>query len=95
MTPENINKLREAKRHLAEEYGLSRLGVFGSCARGDERDDSDMDILVEFTTAPDLFEFFEIEEYLESKLGRKIDLVREQALKSQIKKAVMEEVVFI
>jgi len=95
MSPETIKKLQEAKHRLAEEYGVSRLGVFGSCARGDERDDSDMDILVEFMTAPDLFEFFEIEEYLENKLGRKIDLVREQALKSQIKEEVMKEVVFI
>lgn len=95
MNPETIEKLKKAKQHLAERYSVSRLGVFGSYARGEERAESDIDILVEFAKAPDLFEFFEIEEYLEDALGKKIDLVREQALKPQMRETVLEEVVFV
>ncbi len=93
MKPVVADKLREAKRHLSDRYGVSRFGVFGSYARGEEREGSDMDILVEFSRVPDLFEFFEMEEYLEKTLGVKIDLVRERALKSAIKSRVLREVV--
>ncbi len=42
-----INKLANAKPDLARRYGVRRLAVFGSYARGDQREDSDVDILVE------------------------------------------------
>ncbi|HSV96261.1 MAG TPA: nucleotidyltransferase family protein [Spirochaetota bacterium] len=95
MNPEITEKLKSAKRRLAERYGVSRLGVFGSYARGEEHGGSDVDILIEFKKTPDLFEFFEIEEFLEDALGAKIDLVREQALKHRIKSRVLAEVVYI
>lgn len=88
-------RLGQAKMYLAEKYALSKLGVFGSFARSEESGESDIDILVEFTTTPDLFEFYEIEEYLEKTLGRKIDLVREKALKKQLKDAILNEVVYL
>jgi uncharacterized protein len=95
MNVEIQERLTEAKKYLAGRYALSKMGVFGSFARGDETPGSDIDILVEFSAAPDLFEFFEIEEYLEGLLQRKIDLVREQAIRNQIKDRVMKEVIYI
>ncbi len=95
MTQGIMEKLRESKPYLARRYGVSRIGVFGSYARGEEHAGSDMDILVEFARTPDLFEFFEIEEYLEEAVGVKIDLVRENALKPQIKGSVLDEVVYL
>jgi uncharacterized protein len=95
MDKEIINKLSEAKEYLARRYALSRIGVFGSIARGEESSMSDIDIVVDFTSTPDLFEFFEIEEYLENILHRKIDLVREKSIKKQIKDRVLREVIYI
>lgn len=95
MNREVKDRLGEAKLYLEEKYSLSRIGVFGSFARGEEIPDSDIDIIVEFDSTPDLFQFFEIEEYLEKLLERKIDLVREKAIKKQIKDQIMNEVVYI
>jgi len=95
MDREIRERLGKAKNYLGEKYRLSKIGVFGSYARGDEKPGSDIDILVEFSSTPDLFEFFEIEEYLERVLDRKIDLVREKAIKKQMKDEIMKEVVFL
>ena len=95
MNNEIRERLCEAKKYLSDKYALSRLGVFGSYARGEETPESDIDILVEFSSTPDLFEFFEIEEYLEGLLRRKIDLVREKAIKTRIRDRVAKEVVYL
>jgi len=95
MDREIRERLGKAKNYLGEKYHLSKIGVFGSYARGDEKPGSDIDILVEFSSTPDLFEFFEIEEYLERVLDRKIDLVREKAIKKQMKDEIMKEVIFL
>ena len=95
MNREIRERLGEAKAYLGEKYSLSKIGVFGSYARGEEKPGSDIDILVEFRTTPDLFAFFEIEEYLERILERKIDLVREKAIRKQLKDEIMKEVVFL
>ncbi len=95
MNSELTERLKGAKRYLSERYMISRLGVFGSYARGENSPESDIDIIIEFSKTPDLFEFFEIEEYLENVLHKKIDLVREAALKTQIKNRVLSEVIYI
>jgi len=95
MNNEIKNKIENEKTYLMEKYRISKIGIFGSFARGEETANSDVDILVEFTSVPDLFEFFEIEEYLEKLLHKKIDLVRENAIKHQIKDQIMSEVQYI
>lgn len=51
---EVLDGLRKMKPDLARQYGVSRIGVFGSAARGQMRDDSDIDVVVELSN-PDLF----------------------------------------
>lgn len=75
---ENISELRNA-------YRVSRLGIFGSFARGEANELSDVDILVEFSDSVDLFHFIRLQCHLSGILGRKVDLVTPEALKPEIK----------
>jgi predicted nucleotidyltransferase len=83
--------LKEQKQYLSEHYYVEKIGLFGSFARSDQRDDSDVDLLVEFNK-PVGFEFIRLKFYLESILGRKVDLVTEDALKPMIKDQILNEV---
>ena len=60
---------------LADHYGVTRLGIFGSVARNEASDNSDVDIVVE-TQVPDLLMMVSLKEDLEQLLQRKVDLVR-------------------
>lgn len=72
--------------------GVRRLGVFGSVARGEAGPESDVDVLVEFDTAPDLFEFAALRDRLAEILGRPVDLTTPQALKPRMRARILDEV---
>ena len=69
-----LKVLRAHKRELEARYGVTRLGIFGSVARDEATDESDVDVVVEM--APDLFGRVSLKEELETILGAKVDLVR-------------------
>lgn len=75
-----------------ERAGVRRLGVFGSVARGEAGPESDVDILVEFETAPDLYDFTALRDRLIEILGRPVDLTTPQALKPRLRSRVLGEV---
>ena len=96
MRKEEILKvLKKELPYIRKKYHVKSIGLFGSCVRGEERKESDIDILIEFEKPIGLFKFMELEEYLSQKLGRKVDLVEKEALKERIKPYVMEEVVYV
>ena len=96
MRKEEILKvLKKELPYIRKKYRVKSIGLFGSCVRGEERKESDIDILIEFEKPIGLFKFMELEEYLSQKLGRKVDLVEKEALKERIKPYVMEEVVYV
>ena len=83
------------KPFLKEKYKVKDVGIFGSYARGDQQDKSDLDILVEFESPVGFFKFLEIEEYLEKIIGIKVELVTKKALKPRIGEYILREVVNI
>jgi uncharacterized protein len=87
--------LRERRDELARDYGVTELGVFGSCARGEASGDSDIDILVEFDRPVGFFKFLELEERLSEWLGAKVDLVTRAALKLHIGRRILSEVAML
>ncbi|MCD6219961.1 nucleotidyltransferase family protein [Candidatus Calescamantes bacterium] len=89
--------LKKHEKKLKEEYGIKEIGIFGSFVRGEEREDSDIDILVEFypEASISLLDFVEIEHYLTDLLGVKVDLVEKSALKPRIGKRILQEVISI
>jgi predicted nucleotidyltransferase len=78
-----INPLTAIQAHLGEfrTLGARRLGVFGSFARGEAREDSDVDVYVEFDEGKRTYDnFFALHELLENLLGRRVDLVTDKSL---------------
>ena len=80
---------------LKSQYKVKEIGIFGSYVRGKQKKKSDIDILVEFKETPDLFEFLDLEEYLDGILMTKVDLVTKKALKPHIGKRILEEVIYL
>lgn len=89
------NTLNQHKELFKKNYNVEDLGVFGSFARGDNTQASDVDILVRFSQPLGFFKFIELENYLTKLLGRKVDLVTEKALKPAIKSDVLREVMYV
>jgi predicted nucleotidyltransferase len=71
---EIIALIRQYYAYLAAEYGVKRIGLFGSYAQGEPGEASDIDLIVEFER-PIGFRFVELAEYLENLLGRKVDIL--------------------
>jgi len=88
------NKLHKIKPVLADQFHVSKIGYFGSFATDEQNDNSDLDLLVEFSQ-PIGWEFFTLERFLEQSLGLKIELVTRNALKERIKDSILNQVRYI
>jgi predicted nucleotidyltransferase len=88
-----LGKLRRLKGELALRYNVKSIGLFGSVARGEQSPGSDIDVLVEVEPAIGLLKFLELEEFLSEHLGGKVDLVSRKALKPQIGRVILSELV--
>lgn len=94
LTPNEIEtRLKALKPVLAEKFHVRKIGYFGSYAKGLANDNSDLDLLVEFET-PIGWNFFTLENYLENFFGIPVDLVTEDALKSQLRSSILSQVHF-
>ena len=88
--------IREHKSELAERFGVSEIGVFGSVVRGEARVDSDVDVLVEFGRPVGFIKFMDLEFFLEDILGvAKVDLVTRSGLKPYIGQYILREVRYV
>jgi len=87
--------LRDHKLHLTEKYGVTVVGVFGSYVRNEQRQDSDLDILVELERPPkiSLIGLVELEYYLSDLLDTKVDIAIRTNLKKRIGQRILSEVV--
>ena len=99
LTKENIiTLLREKYPYLASEYRVKRLGLFGSYARGTSIEVSDVDLVVEFER-PIGFRFVEFSEYLESLLGKKVDILTPAGIQGirlpRVAKAIEESIEYV
>jgi len=93
-----IDILREHEREIRERYGVKRIGVFGSYVRGEEKETSDVDILVEFEK-PTFDNFIDLAFYLEELFGKRVDLLTLEGVKGirikEIAKEIMESVIYV
>lgn len=86
-------RLATSREDLLRDYGLRRIGLFGSCLRGDDRPDSDVDLLVELDRPIGLFKFQRLQNELTHLLGHPVDLVTPNALKPHIGAEILRTVV--
>ncbi len=90
---ELLGLLRQHKPILAQNFGVTGLALFGSFARGDAVDGSDVDILVRFDGPATSRSFFGVQFYIEDLTGRRVDLVTEKALRPRFRPYVEREAV--
>lgn len=90
-----IKTIKGLKRPIKTEYKAEIIGVFGSYARGEQKKSSDVDILVKFLNGATLFDFVGLSNFLEEKLGIKVDVVSERAVRPELKKQILAEVVAV
>lgn len=88
--------LKTLREHHVEikRFGVKSLAVFGSVARNQARSDSDVDILVEFSQPVGLFEFLRFDYYLQDLLGRRVDLVTPDSIRTEFRKEILDEAVY-
>ena len=85
--------LRTHKAFLAQRFGISEIALFGSFARDQADDRSDVDVLVTFVSPPDWKRYFGAQAYLEDIFGRPVDLAINADVRAEIRPYVEREAV--
>lgn len=92
-----LQTLRDNAGYLAAEYGVARIGLFGSYARGTADEASDVDIVAEFQR-PIGLKFVELAEYLERLLGKQVDILTPVGIQnirvSRVAQSIAEDIVY-
>ena len=83
--------LRELLPEVREKFGVRDLAVFGSVARGDAKEASDVDLIVDFEGPPTFDGYMGLKLYLEDSLGLSVDLVTRAAIKPRLKARIESE----
>ena len=89
---EGILAILQQNRETIRSYGVRRLGLFGSYARGEATKASDLDFVVEFETKS-FDAYMNLKEFLEGLFGRRVDLVLADAIKPRLRATILEEAV--
>jgi hypothetical protein len=90
-----IGELRRLQPELRKRYPIREMGVFGSWVRGEQTDDSDLDVLVEFDGPIGLLDVVGLKLDLSDRLGLPVDLVMKDGLKPRIGRRILSEVVIL
>lgn len=88
-----LTQLRDRAEEIRRRFSVKALSVFGSVVRGEATDDSDVDVLVVFNQKANFDAFMDLKFYLEELLGTGVDLVTDKALRSQVRRAIEQEII--
>ena len=91
---ETLRFLKAHKAQLGREFGVTDLALFGSVARDNAGDNSDIDILVRFDSPATSRRYFGVQFFLEDGLGRSVDLVTEKALRPELRPYIEREAIY-
>ncbi len=86
-----VEEIRQKASPVLEQHGVTYAAVFGSVARGEQRQDSDIDILVRLGRPTGMIGYMQLVEGLEQSLNKKIDLVTEQSLNQHVRPYIMPD----
>jgi predicted nucleotidyltransferase len=90
-----IRTIKDLREQIRREYKAEIVGILGSYARGEEKESSDVDILVKFLDRGTLFDFVGLADFLEEKLHVKVDIVSERAVRPELKEQIFQEVIAV
>ncbi len=88
---ETMNTLKNELPYLRNIFGVKRIGLFGSYSKGIQREDSDVDLVVEFEK-PIGLKFIELSDYIEKVLGKKVDILTPAGIQSIRVKKVADNI---
>ena len=94
-TAEIKRLLHQFKPLIQQKYQISDLGLFGSYVRGEQNEDSDVDVLIDYLEAPSLVQLVDLEFYISELLGIKADVVTKEGLKPRYRERILAEVVYV
>ena len=91
-----LNFISDNKSMLRDKFHITWIGLFGSYARGEQKDTSDIDLLVEFEeNTADLYGLkLQLKEFFKNKFGIETDICREKYIKPRIKRSILKETVY-
>jgi predicted nucleotidyltransferase len=92
---EIIEAIKKRKKVLQEKYKVKEIGIFGSYVRGEQTEKSDVDILVDFYELPDVFNLLKLERSLRGTLKCRVDVVRKQAIRKELRDQILSEAIRI
>jgi len=87
--------LHRYRQEIEQRFAIKHLSVFGSAARDELRDDSDIDVLVEFKGKATFDGYMDLKCYLETLLGRNVDLVTQDAVKPRMRPMIEQEAIHV
>lgn len=90
-----IDIIRNMKDEACKKYKATIKGIFGSYARGEAKEDSDIDILVEFQKNATLLDLAGLGNFLEEKLQHRVDLISQNAVREEIKSNLYNEIIYL
>jgi predicted nucleotidyltransferase len=91
----DVNDIKSKILPILRKYNVKKAGIFGSMARNEENEESDVDILVEIDSDISLLDFVGMKIEIEEALGKKVDLVEYNAIKPLLRKRILKEEVHI
>ena len=87
--------LKDHKQEMHDRFGVVKIGLFGSYARGEERHDSDIDLAIELEGDKLFRKFFALESFLHEHFKQEVDLGIESALKPIVRKRIEKEILYV
>ena len=90
-----LTTLKRLEEQIRKDYKAKIIGVFGSYVRGEQKESSDVDILVSFYEGATLFDLVGLADFLEGILNVKVDVVSERAVREELKDQILKEVVMV
>ena len=87
--------IQKHKEDLEEKYAVKEIGIFGSCARGEQDETSDIDILIELEKPVGIVKFLKLEKHLSLLPEAKVEIVTKKALKPYIGRQILQEVDYV
>jgi predicted nucleotidyltransferase len=91
-----LSLIKRHEQEIRERFGVERIGIFGSFVRGEEKPESDVDVIVKFRDGEETFaHYMDLKFYLEDLFGRKVDLVIHDTLKPRLREPVLREVIYV
>ena len=95
-TEEITEFLANHKEEMAQRFGVVKIGLFGSYARGEADEDSDIDIAIEMAAdQKNLHNFLAFKRHLEETFSKKVDIGIESSLKSEARKTIEKEIIYV